>query len=707
MLKYLHGAFRRISFVVALMVVSASVCHAEYNKIIDKLEKSLAYKETAADSLAVLANIYDIRTTILGDAGGESAQTVMDLANRAGDTEMQLEMLRYMASKNRQKPLTLDSILSVAESIPDSPHKNETVTFIKNTMSNYYAVYSKQDAGETYLESMLSNLAESDNHDVYDHIANLTAVVQGLSRIASGDLIVNYLDQLGSLIESLPKDELTLRSGYYNSAANIFSDLELEEKSIEADQKLLDNIRALQRYYNEQGRPYRDYDVNKFNIYCRLLSNWENLPDSVIDSYYEKAMKYVEKSDQARMAYEKNYEPDIFYAMNKGDYAKAYPLLKKAVDSKSLRPQRKMRHLKYLIEASQKVGDQQTTLAASLRYNKLLEELLESKVKDKAQELQIVYDTYTLRNKVAENAMKARESVNHMQKMIIIIAIVALLILLIMLVLVVRQSRRSSRLAQTLSEANIALEHESEALKTSQTQLQQARENAEKANRFKTDFLKNLGREINAPLTAVNEYARLIVDCSDVENTPYLQNYADQVEVNCEYLNTIVNDVFHLSEIDSDSVTIVNKLTDLRKIAELAVESVRHRLHEGVKVVFNPDAPNPETVTDGRRLQQIITKLVGNAVKYTENGTIFFDCEYVDEGRTIAISIADNGPGIPEGKQEAIFERFAKVNKNDPGLGIGLSISRMLARLLGGDLKLDPGYTDGARFVLTIPNRKS
>ena len=95
--------------------------------------------------------------------------------------------------------------------------------------------------------------------------------------------------------------------------------------------------------------------------------------------------------------------------------------------------------------------------------------------------------------------------------------------------------------------------------------------------------------------------------------------------------------------------------------------------------------------------------VMSNAVKFTSSGTITLQCNFVNQGKTIAISVTDTGIGIDPKYRDQIFERFVKLNPNSTGAGLGLPIARMLARLLGGDLSLDTNYNKGARFVFTIP----
>jgi len=288
-------------------------------------------------------------------------------------------------------------------------------------------------------------------------------------------------------------------------------------------------------------------------------------------------------------------------------------------------------------------------------------------------------------------------------KIIIVIGVIALAGLLILVSFLVRLYHHSKHLAEVLAASNDALKYESASLRSSQRELAEARDAAQRANQFKTDFIKNMSHEVSVPLNALIEYSHLIVDCVDTTSRPYLERYAEQVSLNGEFLMAIVNDVLHLSEIDSDSVSIHRRLVDLRKISELSVESISSRITPDVKVLIDKDYPSLCTYTDHRRVQQILVNLLDNAVKFTKKGSIFIGCHVVNDGKQIAIAISDTGIGIPANQSEHIFERFVKLDNDVQGIGLGLPISRLLARLLGGDLVLDTTYAHGARFILTLP----
>ena len=106
--------------------------------------------------------------------------------------------------------------------------------------------------------------------------------------------------------------------------------------------------------------------------------------------------------------------------------------------------------------------------------------------------------------------------------------------------------------------------------------------------------------------------------------------------------------------------------------------------------------------TDGAKLQQALTCLIDNALKFTSEGEVRLICEPAAEESKVRIVVEDTGRGVPVGKEEEIFERFKKLDEFIPGTGLGLSICRLIVERLGGKVSLDPAYTQGARFVITL-----
>ena len=455
-------------------------------------------------------------------------------------------------------------------------------------------------------------------------------------------------------------------------------------------------IDALEEGQIGRNRIYRDYDGNRYILYTRLLSYYPLLVPEEVEKYYAEAMKLVEEDELARSTNAISGCPQIYYAMYKHDYAKALELLEKYRDMPYNAPKKELL-LKYTIECAEHLGEKDILLAASREYNQILQEIINQRSREKYKELQMVYDINGMKEAHAEQArIMARNS--------LVWALVAAGILLLLLVVVVVFWRHARRLGKSLGESNQALRKESESLKESQSQLVKARDDARNASRMKSDFIKNISSEITVPLHAINEYTNLIVDCSEAGYKPYLKHFAELVELNSELLTTLVNDVLNLSEIESKSLIVNRTKENLENLLELAADSMRHRLNEGVRLHVDKRGDEVNIQTDSRRLVQILVQLLSNAAKATHEGCITVSYELDRQENKVVVYVTDEGCGIASENSERIFERFVKLDRTSQGAGIGLTIARHLARLLGGTLVLDTSYTGGgARFRLVLP----
>ena len=349
-----------------------------------------------------------------------------------------------------------------------------------------------------------------------------------------------------------------------------------------------------------------------------------------------------------------------------------------------------------MIEAADATGDNESLLYASRQYNNILEEALEQRNQEKYRELQIVYDINKMKSDHARSSIE-------MQHKMAVVAWSAAAILLILLVVSVTLWVHSKKLARSLAGTNDALRDESENLRNSQADLVQARDEAQTANRVKSDFIRNMSGEVAVPLHTIIEYTNLIVDCSEAGMKPYLKRFANLVTVNAELLNTIVNDVLNLSEIDSNTMSINCKREVLQPLCKAAVESVRHKVQPGVDLQLAEDLPELSLRTDSRRLMQILVQLLSNASKFTAEGSIRVGYDVDEEAGIVRIYVADTGIGVSTDKADLIFERFVKLDRSSQGVGIGLPIARHIAKMLGGDVALDINYTGGAKFVISLP----
>lgn len=677
---------------------------SDHNKlagVANTLSAQLKNAAAPGDSILLMQNLFDIYSVLKPHQLDSLATRIYLTALAADDVYAAADMLRQRSNINTNNDSIQQAMLALARQLPVGQDRSETIAFIR--MKRNYLTRDLDDRTRSKrLHELLTEYTLHRPSDVYEQLVLLHAVCVNIAKSAQGDLLVSYMDRLQDLLDELPQDVYSLRNLFQVVGAINYIEAGQPLKAIELDKKLLQNVDSLESFYTRQGRPYRNYDANRYIIYTRMLSNWRALTPEQVEEFYSRAMELKDTDTRARNTYKNNPRPDIFHAMANKDYERAKPLLRQLLNSKHGRIYRR-NNLRDLIECARQTNDQATIAEVSLEYIDLLQAYLDKRLQERYKELQILYDVYEMQQRYDLLRSEKIESEHQKSRIILFISLAFIIILVALLITLARMYRRKRALAKSLEASNEALRVESANLRNSQTQLIEARDQAEKANAFKTMFIRDMSREINIPLKAVSEYAHLIVDCSESSAHPYLERYSELVDLNCELLTSIINDVLHLSEIDSDTVTLQSRLTDIDKICSAAVDMVERRARKGVTISYHNCVDKIDIYTDPRRVQQILVGVLSNAVKFTPKGTITVDAALSKDGKNIIISVADTGIGIPPEQAEYIFERFVKLDKEAQGVGLGLTISRMLARMLGGDLTLDITYTHGARFVLILP----
>lgn len=238
-------------------------------------------------------------------------------------------------------------------------------------------------------------------------------------------------------------------------------------------------------------------------------------------------------------------------------------------------------------------------------------------------------------------------------------------------------------------------------LKIEKEAAEQARRQAEKADRLKSAFLQNMSHEIRTPLNAIVGFNDLLNDSTMKFETEERQELLSHLHTNTDLLLTLVNDVLDLSKLESGNYNITLTPVKVNEVCQATLAGVSHRVYEGVQLLLQQPDTGITITTDGQRLQQILTNLLVNACKYTTKGSITLAYE-VDNGKVI-FSVTDTGCGIAKDKSEVIFQRFEKLDSFKTGFGLGLSICRSLTQVLGGEIYLDTEYTGGARFIVAFP----
>jgi PAS domain S-box-containing protein len=238
-----------------------------------------------------------------------------------------------------------------------------------------------------------------------------------------------------------------------------------------------------------------------------------------------------------------------------------------------------------------------------------------------------------------------------------------------------------------------------------QKELVHSRNAAQAANLAKSAFLANMSHEIRTPLGAILGFSELMMqkDQSPTE----LWNSICTIKRNGEHLYNLVSEILDLSKIEADKLEIENVSFELREILNHVKELLQYRAQEkGISLHFNIDNAVPGTVrTDPTRLKQVLLNIIGNAIKFTSKGGVEVRVSF--QAPYLRFNIVDTGIGIPQDHQDRLFKPFSQsdnsMNRRFGGTGLGLSLSKKLAKALGGDVILARSEVNvGSHFVIMI-----
>ena len=246
---------------------------------------------------------------------------------------------------------------------------------------------------------------------------------------------------------------------------------------------------------------------------------------------------------------------------------------------------------------------------------------------------------------------------------------------------------------------SIQLRQSQESERMEREQLKAAKEKAEELNMLVSSFIANVNHEIRTPLNSIISFSELLIETEDYQER---KEFYSIVKRNSDWLTKIVSDLLNLSKIESGAMEYKESPTDINALCQDIVFFSKLKHKSDAEIHFEKTLDTCIINTDVQRVQQVISNLMNNAMKFTKSGEIRLGYETLPSNH-LRIYVKDTGIGIEEKDKERIFNRLVKLNNNISGWGLGLHICRGIVEELGGKIGVESECGKGSCFWFTLP----
>lgn len=521
--------------------------------ILSGLYRALAQATDPRDSVEIIFDMFDL---LPSSRRPEMGATLYNLSKRYSEGAEPLDVLRMLTLMYKDNPYALQEILKEVESKQPSDKRDETVLYVNILQYAQQAGFSEN---KSFIKEELARMLYSENDDLptdgpYDRLRRLFKMCMFTKAITEGSMLTERINEIDRELKRHKLSSWGIRRQFADMKQRIYTDNDEPEAAVEASRELIGILEGMKDSFYRQERKHMKLYWFRYRAYASILRNYraKNVSADDIESTYTAINRLADSIPELRIEYDTHRYPDIYYLMARGEYAKALPLIRSAMNSEQgLMQRRFISHL--MLQAARSINDSSLRLEADMIYIPLLKEYIQRKETESLDEMEVVHRVNEIRQQSVETEIELRRAMSHRRQMAIAAAIGAGVVLTGAIVVLAILFFRLRRTRRRLRRANRVLTARRNELRKSSEQLLLAVAASRKAEQSKSAFIKYISATISLPLSSIMEYSDKIIDGADENRRHFLRRFAAVMHDNSEQLKSIALRLQKLSRGDEFS----------------------------------------------------------------------------------------------------------------------------------------------------------
>jgi hypothetical protein len=503
------------------------------HELTDSIRRCLPQLTTSTDSISALYNILDLCSV---NDRGPVAREIRNLALRAGNQEVALDMYLTMARAYAQNDTLLNQLLQEVAAMPKTTDQRDTYAQIRITKAMHEAEIQTPEQRMESLRQLVDEYHENaDVVDIFQQVSVLFILCDYISYESGGELLEKYTNLLDEKIKLLPPSSRNrLLNSFWEMVARHYTINQQHAKAVKADRQLLELIAETDRYYAEHGRIYKNANDVHFQALCRLITNYEALSDSAVAAYYKQYLRLMTNDPSLKISFpHRELRLRAYYQMALHNYQAAIPLLNEVATDPGHSLSRRIFAYEQMRKAARAIGDEATLSYASEHYADLLEEQRAQRTEESSRELEIIYDMQRYNDeRMAQAIDSGKADLERRQLEVIALAVSAavLLIAALLIYYVYRRASNRNKRHRTYLKALRTDNHDlRRQLEAANFELQATRQALSNSR----NVVNRLNSAIVPELLTVANNAQMLVDNTDTgDKKEYLQRFSSAIVTN-------------------------------------------------------------------------------------------------------------------------------------------------------------------------------